>query len=90
MNKTLLFDKKSIGILNLNEICRFCLSNEGILLSIFGFKEGEKQFKLGLPEKIKSVLTIEVSLYKYVIDCQYKHSMVSMVSGSTDFSMCFS
>lgn len=62
MYKTLLFDKKSIDILNLNDICRFCLSNEGILLSIFGFKEGEKHFKLGLPEKIKSVLTVEVSL----------------------------
>lgn len=63
MYKPLSFDKKSIEILNLNDICRFCLSNEGILLSIFGFKEGETHFKLGLPEKIKSVLTIEVSLW---------------------------
>uniref|UniRef100_A0A1B6L7M2 Protein krueppel n=1 Tax=Graphocephala atropunctata TaxID=36148 RepID=A0A1B6L7M2_9HEMI len=50
----------NIRNLNLKEICRFCLSNKGILLTIFGSAEGDHLGLYELPSQIKSILSIEI------------------------------
>lgn len=59
------FELENVDINNLDydNICRFCLSNEGILLPIF---DSSENYHYELPTQIKQVLSVEVRVY-YVI-----------------------
>lgn len=61
--KTGLKSNINVKTLRLDEICRFCLSKDGILLSIFGFEEGSKLFEL--PFQLRTILSVEVSKIKF-------------------------
>ncbi|XP_046668856.1 zinc finger protein 271-like [Homalodisca vitripennis] len=60
MKLKLTLENVNVRNLNLKEICRFCLSNKGILLSIFGSGEGDHLGLYELPSQIKSILSIEI------------------------------